>query len=254
MSCSRRQVRAFTLLEVLLAISLALVLSGGVFAFMDNLMLRRDQATEHVSQAQASGAIIERLETDLFASMVAGGGAAGIDGSATRIRVLTRGVTPPMLGDLASVPLGDLQGSEFVYDRGTRELRAGRFEGGSSPALEAIAKLDRVRFRYHNGHSWSSSFNSQSAGSLPAAIEIAIWFHTGEGDDPPSELEASLPDEALEDQVLEELMAEEAERLAMIEEMEALEEQDKPIPPPDRLRVIVVPDGPTASSGDGERS
>lgn len=247
-----RKVRSgFTLLEVMLAIALALALSGGMFAFMNNLMLRRDQAIEYVTQSQASGAIIERLETDLFAALVAAGDGAGIDGGANRIRVLTRGVTPPMLGDLASVPLGDLQGSEFVFDPSTHELRGGRFEAGATPKLETIARLDRVRFRYHNGRSWSSSFNSQSAGSLPAAVEIAIWFHTGEREEPPSELEAMLPEDALADPILDELRAEEAERLAMLDE--AQEREDRPMSAPDRLRVIVIPDGATADIG-GRRS
>lgn len=240
----------FTLLEVLLAIALALVLSGGILSFLNNLMLRRDQALETVDQAQAAGAVIERLETDLFAAMVAIGEGAGIEGNSQRIRVLSRGVTPPMLGDLASVPLGDLQGCEFAFDRASSELRGARFEaGGDRPELETIGRIDRVRFRYHNGRSWSGSFNSQSAGALPSAVEIAIWFYTGdEREAPPSELEALLSEEELEDPVLDLLMEEEAERLAMLEEQDELR-QDRPLPPPDRLRVIVIPDGPAGGGG-----
>ncbi len=233
----------------MLAIGLAMVLSGGVYAFMNNLMLRRDQTMAYVNQSQAAGAVIERLETDLFAALVAAGEGAGIDGGATRLRVLTRGVTPPMLGDLTSVPLGDLQGSEFTLNRGSSELQGGRFEAGMSPELDTIAKLDRLRFRYHDGRSWSSSFNSESAGSLPAAIEIAIWFHTGEDEPPPTELESRINTDEIEDEILEELMEEEAERLALLEEME--EQEERPIPAPDRLRVIVIPDGPVAQSAGG---
>ena len=80
---------------------------------------------------------------------------------------------------------------------------------------ETIAEdVSRVRFRYYDGSSWSSSFSSDQRG-LPVAVEVAIWT-TGRGW---RDVEGTT--------------------------------QDAEIDPPDRRRVICIPDGPSAGWKEG---
>ncbi|MBL8761069.1 MAG: hypothetical protein JNL50_07165 [Phycisphaerae bacterium] len=84
-----------------------------------------------------------------------------------------------------------------------------------SPGPETIGEdVSRVRFRYYDGTLWSSSFSSDRQG-LPVAVEVAIWT-TGRGR---RDVENTT--------------------------------QDADIDPPDRRRVICIPDGPGAGWREG---
>jgi len=73
--------------------------------------------------------------------------------------------------------------------------------------------IKQLRLRYHDGREWQREFDSGQAGTLPVAIAIAVWFGSG-----------------LIDQT-------EADEFGML---------DTPTEP-DRRRVMVVPDGPSAA-------
>ncbi len=87
--------------------------------------------------------------------------------------------------------------------------------------------------RYVDGKEWKQSFDSVGAGALPVAVEVAVWFGA-----PKADPGAAKP----------------ATRGGAVEKSEddgaARQETDAATVPsrePDRLRVIVVPDGPVAS-------
>lgn len=251
-SCGRRLGAAksrggFTLFEVLLAVALAAVLSGGIYAFLVTLQLRQGQILSLSERMRGGSRLIERLEGDVLASVTGTPGrGAGIDGEHDRVRILTRGVTPPLAGGVRT-PLGDLQGVEMTFDGAAGVVRARRFDAlGGTPAGEAevIAEgLERVRFRYHDGRAWRGSFQSLQAGGLPAAVEVAIWFGQGapaagrERDDEAGaggmggveRAEGRAPREPM-----------------WIEEEAGPGEEEPPRRAPDRVRVIVVPDGAKA--------
>ncbi|MFO0833986.1 MAG: hypothetical protein U0638_03375 [Phycisphaerales bacterium] len=103
------------------------------------------------------------------------------------------------------------------YDFGGGRIDVARRDQHDSrtPRPETIAEdVSRVRFRYYDGSSWLSSFSSDQRG-LPVAVEVAIWT-TGRGW---RDVEGTT--------------------------------QDADIDPPDRRRVICIPDGPSAGWKEG---
>ena len=63
--------RAFTLLEVLLAIGLIGALSGGLFAFMFQIASQKAALASRAMDGQAGDAVFERMESDLIGAVAA---------------------------------------------------------------------------------------------------------------------------------------------------------------------------------------
>lgn len=255
MTHARRRA-GFSLFEALLALVLIASLSGVVFTFLFNLGRQRTALDSEAASLQGAEALFDAVETDLNAAIAGDAAAgAGVDGDETSLRLLTRQVAPPMPG--AGVPLAaDLQGVSYSFDERTGEIEARRWSeiDPSSEASSIIAtNVERVRLRYFDGRSWSASFSSLGGGGLPVAIELAVWFGGSSGavggldaagarrapppdpdaiggfdpDDPTAELFGDPMAEGFED--------------------ELPEETGEPLPPPDRVRTIVIPDGPIAA-------
>jgi hypothetical protein len=234
-------------MEVLVAIALIGMLTGSVFSFLWTLMGRRDLLHRRSVETQSMGAFLERLEADVLAGL-AGDSAAGpgVAGTETSLKVLTRGVWLPAGRADRMAAARDLQASEYVFDRGSGVLRGRRWaveDGGSSPALETISEhVQAMRLRYFDGKEWRGSFDSLSAGGLPVAIEVAVWM--GEPTAGPSEPAAVTKGEEVR-----------ADRADAGGGARALDRSGpvltgapaEPRREPDRLRVIIVPDGPVSS-------
>lgn len=169
---------AFTLFEVLIVIGLLTLLSGSMFGLLWNLGATRDRLIEMGESEQAAGVILERIESDLICAVASAGDAAGVEGSATRVRILTRAAWLPRESGQGrgSAALADLQGTEVSFESG--RLTASRWLG-SAPAGEAEPVSGRItgcRFRYFDGREWAGSFDSMRAGALPVAIEASLWL------------------------------------------------------------------------------
>jgi type II secretory pathway component PulJ len=197
--CNER--RAFTLFESILALGLVVVLSALVFAFVRDLSERRERVIDAMTRQRGVDLLLDGVESDLFATAaLAPDGSPGISGRSGSIEIFTRGVS------------GGTQ-SDGVYSR--YEFRGGRIEVArreqhdTRPLRpEVVAEsVSRVRFRYFDGKTWSSSFSSDRQG-LPVAVEVAVWM-TGRGT-------RDIADSG----------------------------NEADIDPPDRRRVIGVPDGP----------
>jgi hypothetical protein len=104
----------------------------------------------------------------------------------------------------AALDLGDLVGGEMRFSGGT--LTARRFGRQDSNFETVSTGIQRLQLRYFNGTEWLDSFDSAQASELPVAVEAAVWFG-----DAPSATEGGAE--------------------------ETLRE-------PDRIRIMVVPDGP----------
>ena len=204
------------MIEVMVALTLIALLASAVMSFLWSLSARQAALSRASAEAQAADTMLDRLEGDLLGG-IAGDSrlGAGIDGSATRLRLLTRGV------DVGDGGASDLQEAIFAFSGGTLSLSRRPVGPGAEevpPALHPLSpSLSRVRFRYFDGRTWKSSFNSASLKRLPAAIEVEIWR---EGRGPAPTAEGADAKEAI-------------------------------WPEPDRSRVIVVPDGPDAAWGGG---
>lgn len=246
-----RRTRGFTLFEIMLAIALLVALSSTLFSFMLNLMSRRDRLIEASRDGRSGSSLIERLENDIFGA-IAGDATigAGIDGGENRLTLLTRTVNVPSGPDELDWALGDLQSARYVFDDASSEVRTVRraiVPGGSvSEADDEVvsSRVRRLRFRYHDGQTWLSSYNSLQRNGLPVAIEVAIWF----GDPPPRPaLDADSPGSAGDETPLQ--FGADFPEEPFIDAGQTIE-GDVLLPTfgePDRLRVIVVPDGPVAA-------
>jgi hypothetical protein len=200
--------RAFTVMEVLLALGLGAMLAGAVTAFAWRIASSQRSLALAAADAQGADALLDRLESDLLGA-IAGDArhGAGVRGSSTRLRVLTRGV------DFADGGAADLQ--EAVYEFIGPMLWLARGPAGQPNERHALSsRALRARFRYFDGRSWSTAFDSATSGRLPAAVEVALWFEPLGPSAPP-------PDHW---------------------------------PEPDRVRVLVIPDAPEAAWSARSRS
>lgn len=205
---SSRSARGFTLFEAILALALLIVLSSLVFAFVSDLSERREWVIDAMARDRGVELLLDCVESDLFASAaLAPDGSPGIKGGGSSISIFTRGVSGGTRSD----------GIYSRYEFGGGRISVARRDQHDprSPSPETIAEeVSRVRFRYYDGSTWSSSFASDRQG-LPVAVEIAIWTTArGQRD--------------VEDTT-----------------------QDLDIDPPDRRRVICIPDGPAAGWKEG---
>lgn len=228
---------AFTLLQVLVALGLVLAMLGAVFAFLHDIIDSRDRTRGRAQRQDAVGVLFDRLESDL-ALAIAGEPAvgSGVIGDRSSLRVLARGVAP----EPASPRRGllDLQRHGYRHDPQARAVIAtrGPSRGGTAETIVLDGRIDLLRLRYHDGRAWRERFDSRADGGLPAAVEVSVWFE-------------------LPESILEELTSlEDAD--ATSEVAEANEGQPTTfsaprgsplpkLPPPDRVRVIAVPDGGT---------
>ncbi len=223
--------RGFTLLEVLVALGLMAMLAGSLWAFMDNLGQTRRVSMAEAREQRSLTLLMDRLEDDLTGA-IAGDASmgAGIAGSSSALAVISRGVGIPLSAEggveATRAMLTDLRTTRYRFDRGSGTIRASRVHGagggggGEEPAAEGVGLL---RLRYFDGREWLTEFDSLKAGTLPVAIEVSIWQTRGGpvwGED----------------------------QMSMEGEAGAGESMDEtePTRPADRVRLLVVPDGPSA--------
>lgn len=262
--------RAFTMLEMLLALGLLGVLVGSITSFLFGLTDRRAALLRAAEDLHAGNAIIETLEEDLMCSVAGGGGAgAGVKGSKHQLRVLSRAAWIEIGGranadpwtetagrdengdELAGVARlvqagGDRVASEIRFNAASKRVTIGRSGSwGSVGASEDLTgRIEYLKFRYHNGRSWVESFDSAAEGKLPSAVEVLIWFAPlGVAD-----AASVVADNGLDTG---EFAHEATEPDDAIDAGEADEAGDAPSRAPDRRRVIAVPDARDAAWGGG---
>ena len=239
----------FSLLEALVAIALVVGLSGGVMSFLFNLWRQRDGVERGTDALRGAAALLEGLEGDVLGAVAGdGSGGAGIVGGETSLRMLTRSVAAPVLGDGIESVAGDLQGVEYVFDEAARTLSASRWDAmradrGQSGTSVLAEGVSRVRLRYFDGTAWRGSFDSGRDGGLPVAIEVAVWFGSS-GVREVDPVEGGVPEGA---------------EVGFPNDLPAIEddlgdpgaEEEAPVAPPDRVRLIVIPDGPVSAWREG---
>ncbi len=250
--------RAFTLLEVILAISLGVMLVAAMGSFAWNLLDRRATLLGVGRDVHAAAALIDRIEGDLLGAVAGDAKAgAGVQGTSTRLRLLTRGVWLAVGAGAGGAAAGDLQRSEYRFDPATARLTAARAPAGAAPGRDGRGepevvseRVERLRLRYFDGREWLDSFDSLASGTLPVAVEVAIWMAapgaapvTGSDlAEPGRRMPARTPGQDIE-----------RDSMASLPDAPATEESfdDRRWGEPDRLRIIVVPDGPVTAFREG---
>ncbi len=232
----------FTLLEVLIAISLMLALLGSMFTFTFNMLSTRARALEYSQKQLAATTLIERIESDLMTCLVGDRRTgAGVKGDESSLQILSRAVAASIALNGTSDPavLGDLQQSLYRFSKQTGMIEASRgpVTGSNLPSKQyqpVGGSVFKVRFRFHDGNAWLDSFDSNSTGKLPVAVEIAVWFRPWPGEEMPSEEDDFIEDDRL---TFDEIYKFDESEYAEISDLDLLSE-----PKPDRIRVIFIPD------------
>ena len=240
--------RGITLLEVLVTIALTLALLGAMSGFFWDLLDARDRILERTAQQRCATTLLDGIERDLCTCIVGDRThGAGVAGDETSLRLLSRRVPVHELHDGQSVTntFADLERSEYQFRARTveasRHVVSGRGASRGGSFHDLGAEVYKVRFRYHDGAIWRDSFDSLQADRLPTAIEVAIWFEPWAGaeeeEPPPTDnkaADAALTDDGAFDEF----------EFAMESDFELAQD-----PPPDRLRVIVIPDATEPGEG-----
>lgn len=231
--------RGMTLIEVLAALAILVVLSAAVIGFFISVNDRRDQLVRLAAQQRGMAVLFDRLESSLLSGVaLAPDGTPGVRGDGASITVVTRGVTGAIIGDPA---LADAEALTFAFDEASHTCVCTLKVEGAEAIREVVADgVERMRFRYSDGRSWSTDYDAVAASGLPSAVEISVWLEprTGRRD---TQVEAPGSP------------AEPADEGSGLSEPD-LGPMDLPPPPPDEawtprepdhIRVIVVPDAPT---------
>ncbi len=238
---------AFTLLEVLLAIGLIGILSGSLFTFLWQVSAQKAAVSQRAMDDQSADAVIERLENAFTGAVAAdSSGSAGIQGSSTILKVLSRGVSLPMKEEDRTWSASDLQGVEFRFESGA--IKARRWDvhqsrAGGVPSADDIVSdhVGALKLRYFDGQDWAESFDSKELKTLPVAIEVSLWF----GTPPPSSSATSDAAKTTESKTTSSSPEREPTRAQAPAANPPAEKG--PATPADRVRIIVVPDGPTTA-------
>ena len=230
-----------SLIEVMLALAILAVLAVGVTAFFFQVSSRQARLLDIASRQRDASVVLGRLESAIMHAVAVGpDGTAGIKGNETSLTVINRGVWPMLAGDAA---VGDACALTFMFDEPGQTCTlvaqaVGRMSGSSPQPEPVLGRVERVRLRYSDGRRWAGTFDSVSAGGLPVAVEVSIWFaaagRRGQ-EDRPTEMDPQEPEDL------------EPFGPAGFDEPDFVMEQDETgwVPrEPDHVRIIGVPDAP----------
>ena len=169
----RRNARGFTLLEALIAVGMLMLLLGALAMFVEDLSRTRQFAARTAAQTRSADALFGVLETALQTAVVDGGAlGSGVTGTDQSLRVLSSRTDAGSgsVGELARSAFAPLSATTISEMSGTITVA----RGGTSSVLPATVRGMRVRYWSEGG--WMDSFDSLSVGSLPSAVEVALWF------------------------------------------------------------------------------
>jgi type II secretory pathway component PulJ len=228
---------AFTIVEVLLALSLIVVLAAAIGTFLWSLADRREAIATAVRHQRAGDVLLQRLEDDLLTAIAGHDGGSGIKGSAMSLELLSRGVwlTPPTSDAGSASSIADLQRTVYSHAGSVITIQRSPIGGATTESDVLCDDVARLQFRYFDGSEWLDTFDAAQRNSLPVAIEVAVWF--GPVPDVSGRADGRPPSES--------------PSLEQADREESAEADPQPWPAPDRLRVVVVPDGPIAAWSEG---
>ena len=184
----RRFARAFTLLEALIAVGMMVLLLGALAMFVEDLSRTRQFVARTAAETRSADALFGALEAALQTAVVDGGNrGAGVTGTDRSIRVLSSRTDAGSgsVAELARAAFSPLSATQV--DQNGANITIGR--GGVSSTLPATVRAMRVRYWYDGG--WGDSFDSLNAGTLPAVVEVGLWFGATQAAD---EEELGAPD------------------------------------------------------------
>ena len=248
--------RGLSLFEVLVALGVIAALAVALGNFVGDLDRSRERIGAATRRQRAADAMFAAIERSLATTVVEDARLGpGVRGTAERLEIVARDVPAWRLGTAASraMALDDRQrivvlGGFGGGDAAGRLRRTGP-DGDRDTMLEAV-----LRFRYHDGIAWQGAFDSASAGAMPRLVEVNLWWPRPGDFEERDPLDAELA--AFDDR--EEADAPGAfgpgdplgfdeEDLGFEDDAQgaagvAREDLGGPVRPPDRVRLIAIPD------------
>ena len=156
--------RAFTLIEVVVALGLMLVLVTTLSSIVSSVVRARSTVHERLRASTGVGALFELLGASADTCTARGRkGAAGITGTATTL-LITRAAHHAR--DEGLDPLEELS---FSFEEGNVIVSSSA--GVEGPILRDVGAIE---FRFFDGVTFHSMWKSATDG-LPLAIELSIW-------------------------------------------------------------------------------
>lgn len=199
--CLERRRGGFTLIEVLLAITLACGAVGAMLAFYQHVMSVKTNLMREVELASSRRLVMERMTDEMRSSMVYPFLQTGMDGQAAQVRFIAATLPPPAVWAPKDVTVEppppqhdvqilsyrlryarDEQGNLLTDDDGNtiieglertcqKTLTATATEGDEI-TLSLLSPLVKfVNFRYWDGAQWATTWASMD---LPMAVEITL--------------------------------------------------------------------------------
>ena len=250
----------FTLLVTLLALAMVITLLFVMTRVFDDLVDARRRIERSASVVEGATSALELLARSadtVVASSDSGG--AGVVGDATSLQITRSGIATSRLSRAGSdvSPLFDKHAIEMAFRNGGFEVKDG--DGGDWSTL--VPEVFAVRFRYHDGASWTEAWNSGDSG-LPVAIECAIWTAPWPDDLRPAWIPDAEDDEAFavdsEDFFSDDAIASEfgSDADDPFFASATFLTADDPMPRPDHVRVVAILDaipGSGSRDEDGDR-
>lgn len=258
--------RAFTLVEVLLAMALMMALMSAFYVFFNGMGTAQQSAREAGNRQLSARTLCDMIERDLMCC-IAGDAklGAGVIGSETDLRILTRNVSAALAisGFDDRHGLFDMESAGYAFDEADASVSISREspqrvelpsrederdEPAARTPEESLGPIERLRFRYFDGSNWRDAFDSLAEDRLPVAVEISLWLHPL----PQSPEDQWLTEDSARDRLLDErdMLEEEfitGEEMRLRDEEFASDEEEN-LPPPDVVRIVIIPD---AQAGGG---
>ncbi len=170
MRFSHTRSNAMTLLEVLLAISIATMLLGAIGKFAFDMAAARSRLAVEATRASCAEAIFTALDRAMETAVVEDAEqSSGIVGSESSLCVRSNALQLPTPGvGSERAPGCTATQVRFVGGRVTLDLGRGATE------LDAPVRAFRLRYLLRDG--WRDAFDSRVDGGFPVAIEASLWF------------------------------------------------------------------------------
>jgi type II secretory pathway pseudopilin PulG len=225
---------AFTLLEITLVIGLVVLLAGGVFGFLFDLLTTRERLAIESTRARDASRLLDMIEHGTMTTAVGHGWGPGVVGSDDSLTLAS------MVLSLDNDGLAPTRVVRLSYNDDaqaiTADVTSERGGSGRGERVELVTGVERLRFRYLDGRMWTESFDSQRRGALPRAIEVAVWFDRTRAEPQVDELGGLDPSGAGS--------GFDVEALRSIADEQAMfaEDENEPLREPDRYRIIAIPD------------
>lgn len=167
--------RAFTLIEVVVALGMMLVLVTTLSSIVSSVVRARATVHERLRESTGVGALFELLGASADTCTARGrNGAAGITGTKTTLAITRAAHNAREEG------LDPLEELSFSFEQGNVIVT-------SSTGVEGaiLRNVGAIEFRFFDGNEFHPTWESAQDG-LPRAIELSIWSDplTSDGDRP----------------------------------------------------------------------